>query len=53
MKEVKTQTVYWLRLPVDVKNSFKAYCSLRGKNMAETIIRFMKNTVENAKVKSE
>jgi hypothetical protein len=49
-KVAKTVTVYWFHLPVNLKNIFKAYCSLRGKNMAETIIKFMKDTVENAKV---
>ena len=53
LKDDPTISVYYMRVPTDVKNTFKAYCALRGKNMSQLIIRFMKKSMQEAKVKAE
>lgn len=45
MNRKRTSTLYIRELPRDLKDHFKAHCTLRGITMTDKIIELMKETI--------
>lgn len=49
MDPVKTTTVQIRKVPVDLRDHFKAWCAKRGLSMQEVYICMMKDTVKGVR----